>query len=229
MISLFFSDKIYLKNTASYAIIRVCAAVATSKEYGVNYGFLLCSIRDLIRTNSRKQLTLDTTLLLNASFEPLRVITWQRAITLSFLGKVEVVDTYEREVRSVALAIKVPAVVRLLRYVKLGRRKPPLSKYNLLARDNSCCQYCSITLHKREATIDHVVPRSQGGRTSWDNVVTACNPCNRKKGGRTPSEAGMQLLAKPVQPEWLPVLNVRFHKRLPEAWLIFLNCPSQAK
>jgi 5-methylcytosine-specific restriction endonuclease McrA len=164
-----------------------------------------------------------TTLLLNASYEPLKVITWQRAITLSYLGKVEVVNTYDQEVRSVSLAIKMPAVVRLLRYVKLGRRRPPLSKLNLLARDEYQCQYCEVDLSRQTSTIDHVIPKSQGGLTTWQNVVLSCASCNRKKGGNTPKQANMKLLKPPVQPEWLPVLSIHFHKNLPEAWLVFLS------
>lgn len=166
---------------------------------------------------------MDSTLLLNASYEPIKIIPWERAITLIFLGKVEVVDNYEREVRSVSVAIKVPAVVRLLRYIQLGRRRPPLSRLNLLARDGFQCQYCALPLSSAESTIDHVVPRSQGGCTSWTNVVTACHPCNRRKGGRTPAQAKMALLSEPVAPEWLPVLSVRFHKNMPPAWILFLD------
>ncbi|MCB0325797.1 MAG: HNH endonuclease [Bdellovibrionales bacterium] len=165
---------------------------------------------------------MESTLLLNASYEPLRVISWERAVTLSFLGKVEVVESYDREIRSVSVAIKVPAVVRLLRFVKLGTRRPPLSKLNLLARDSYSCQYCGLELPQRDATVDHIIPRSQGGTTCWENVVVACHPCNRRKGGRTPAEARMKLLTPAVQPEWLPVLNVRLHKNLPDCWLIFL-------
>lgn len=165
----------------------------------------------------------DTTLLLNASYEPLRVISWRRAVRLSFLGKVEVVQVYEREVRSVSYVMKVPAVVRLLRYVKLGQRKPPLTKLNLLARDQFSCQYCGTELVVHESTMDHVIPRSREGRTCWENVVIACHSCNRKKGGRTPGEARMQLRTKPAAPEWLPMLRLHFRKSLPEAWLVFLE------
>lgn len=166
---------------------------------------------------------MDATLLLNASYEPLKVISWERAITLFFLGKVEVVENYEREIRSVSLAIKVPAVVRLLRFIHIGQRRPPLSRINLLCRDNHQCQYCGIELSYGESTIDHVKPRSQGGGTSWENVVLACQHCNRKKGGRTPQEARMHLKREPVAPEWLPVLNLRIHRQMPEAWLVFLG------
>ncbi len=165
---------------------------------------------------------MDTTLLLNASYEPLRVISWQRAISLFFLGKVEVVDVYEREVRSVTLVMKVPAVVRLLRFVKLGTHKPPLNKANLLARDFCSCQYCGKLLSAREATVDHIIPRSRGGSTCWENVVVACGSCNRRKGGRTPKEARMVLRCAPIAPEWLPVLNVRLQRNVPDAWIVFL-------
>lgn len=153
----------------------------------------------------------------------MRVISWQRAISLFFLGKVEVVEEYDREIRSVSVAIKMPAVVRLFRYVKLGKRRPPLNRTNILARDRFACQYCGSHLGAREATLDHVLPRSQGGTTCWENVVTACANCNRKKGGRTPKQANMRLLSHPIQPDWLPVLSVKFSARLPEAWLVFLE------
>ncbi len=168
---------------------------------------------------------MDSTLLLNASYEPIKIISWERAITLFFLGKVEVVDSYEREVRSVSLAIIVPAVVRLLLYIHLGKRRPPLSRFNLLARDEFHCQYCGCALSMPDSTIDHIVPRSQGGQTNWQNVVVACHPCNRKKGGRTPSQARMALRKEPGIPDWIPVLTVKFHKRMPHAWLLFLRQP----
>ena len=166
---------------------------------------------------------MDSTLLLNSGFEPLKVISWERAISLMFRGKVEVVDSYEREVRSVSLSIKVPAVVRLLRYIKVGVRRPPLTRLNLLSRDNFRCQYCGVSLTNSDASIDHVVPRSQGGTTRWDNVVSACHPCNRKKGGRTPEQARMPLDIRPKQPDWLPVIIVKYSSKLPESWLNFLT------
>lgn len=166
---------------------------------------------------------MQAVLLLNASFEPLKVISWQRAVSLFFLGKVEVVEEYEHDIRSVTFAIKAPAVVRLLQFARIGRKTPPLSRTNILARDNFKCQYCSVELSSREATLDHVIPRSQGGKTTWQNLVCCCSACNRKKGGRTPKEARMRLNKTPVQPDWLPVLNIRFHGRIPEAWFNFLT------
>ena len=153
----------------------------------------------------------------------MRVISWKRALRLSFLGKVEIVDVYEREIRSVSVVIKVPAVVRLLRYVKLGQRRPPLTKLNLLARDQFTCQYCGAELSVRESSMDHVIPRSRSGTTCWENVVIACHPCNRHKGGRTPSEARMTLRRNPAAPDWLPVLRFHLSSQVPPAWLVFLG------
>ena len=166
---------------------------------------------------------MQSVLLLNTSFEPLKVISWQRAVSLFFTGKVEVVEEYDHKIRSVSLIIKAPAVVRLLRFVRIGRKSPPLCRSNILARDNFQCQYCAKDLTAREATLDHVVPRSQGGITSWDNIVCCCTACNRKKGGRTPVEARMALLKRPIKPDWLPVLNIRFHGKIPISWRIFLG------
>ena len=162
-------------------------------------------------------------LLLSATYEPIRVISWQNAITMFFLGKVEVLEEYDHDIRSVSLVIKAPAVVRLLRFFRPGRRSPPLSRGNILARDNFTCQYCGRELTAKEATLDHVLPRSQGGRTTWENIVCCCAPCNRKKGGRTPREARMLLLSKPVKPDWLPVLHIKLHGKIPPTWHTFLQ------
>lgn len=166
---------------------------------------------------------MKTVLLLSASFEPIRIISWQNAVSLWFLGKVEVVEEYDHDIRSVTLAIRAPAVVRLLRYFRAGRKSPPLSRANLLARDNFTCQYCSKELTPREATLDHVLPRSRGGKTTWENIVCACAPCNRKKGGRTPKEARMALNKKPIKPDWLPVLHIKLHGKVPNSWRAFLD------
>ncbi len=122
------------------------------------------------------------TLLLSQSYEPIKVISWQRAITLLFLGKVEVVEEYGDAVRSVTFIIKIPSVVRLLRAFRRHHRPVKFSRVNIYARDGYACQYCGDKLGVDELTYDHVVPRSQGGRTEWTNIVTACHDCNRRKG-----------------------------------------------
>ena len=139
------------------------------------------------------------------------------------MGKIEIVEEYDHQIRSVSLVIKAPAVVRLLNFIKVGQKSPPLCRTNILARDNFECQYCSRKLTAREATLDHVIPRSQGGKTGWDNIVTCCSHCNRKKGGRTPAEAKMILRIKPSRPDWLPVLTIRFNGQIPDTWHSFLR------
>ncbi len=150
---------------------------------------------------------MEWALLLNSTFEPLRVVTWKKAILLVMLGKVEVIEEYERTIRGVRLAIPLPAVIRLNRFI---RRKTPIVKFsrqNLYVRDRGVCQYCGTPFNLKELTYDHVIPRSKGGQTEWTNIVTCCTACNLKKGGRTPEEAGMPLLRKPRAPIWIPLLT----------------------
>jgi 5-methylcytosine-specific restriction endonuclease McrA len=163
------------------------------------------------------------TLLLSQSYEPIKIISWQRAITLLFLGKVEVVEEYAHDVRSVTIVIKIPAVVRLLRAFRRHHKPVKFSRVNIYARDGYTCQYCGVRLAVSELTYDHVVPRSQGGATDWTNIVTCCHECNRVKGGRTPRQAGMQLRAAPVQPNWVPAVVIRVSLRsVPDAWRDYL-------
>jgi 5-methylcytosine-specific restriction endonuclease McrA len=134
-----------------------------------------------------------------------------------------VIEEYDHDVRSVSLVIKIPAVVRLLRAFRRHAKPVKFSRVNIYARDHYRCQYCGRRASISELTYDHVTPRSQGGRTEWTNIVTACYECNRRKGGRTPREAGMQLLTPPVQPNWVPAVTIRISMRsIPEAWRDYL-------
>ena len=166
---------------------------------------------------------MESVLLLNASFEPLKVISWQRATCMFFSGKVEVVEEYEHDIRSVSLAIKAPAVVRLLKFVRIGKRKPPLSRLNVLARDNFECQYCGLRLNARNATLDHIIPKSLNGKSTWQNMVCCCSACNLRKGCHTPREAKMRLKRTPFQPDWLPVIRFKLNGNVPESWFDFLH------
>jgi 5-methylcytosine-specific restriction endonuclease McrA len=167
------------------------------------------------------------TLVLNAGWQPVARIPWQRAITLLFLGKVELVEEYEdRTIRSVSFEVKMPSVVRFLRTLK--RRKPVIrfSRENVYARDQGRCQYCGKAVTRSEATYDHVVPRSQGGGTNWENIVIACVPCNRAKGGKTPAQARMKLLTRPAKPTKLPDtfrLTFTWSKGMPPTWKNWLR------
>jgi 5-methylcytosine-specific restriction endonuclease McrA len=165
-------------------------------------------------------------LVLNASYEPLHIVSWQRAIQLLFQGKVEVVEESEQEVRTVRLTIRVPAVLRLLQYVPITRKKNIVrfSRANIFLRDHHRCQYCGGKFSKNQLTLDHVIPIVQGGRKCWENIVTACKPCNQRKGGRTPQQAHMNLVRKPRQPNWLPMANLTLGiARAPERWKIYLK------
>ena len=168
--------------------------------------------------------THDTrTLVLNQSYEPIKVVSWQRALTLLTLGKVEVLEEYDWSVRTVTVVVKVPAVVRLLRAFR--RRKQPVkfSRVNIYARDKYTCQYCREQKPIGELTYDHVVPRHLGGRTEWTNIVTACQDCNLYKGARTPEQARMALKARPVRPEWVPAVSITVSLRsVPDAWRDYL-------
>ena len=163
------------------------------------------------------------TLLLSQSYEPLRIISWQRAFTLFTLGKVEVVEEYDRDIHSCYLVFKMPAVVRLLDAFRRHHRPVRFSRVNVFARDRYRCQYCGRGGGIKDLTFDHVLPRSLGGRTTWTNVVAACIPCNRRKANRTPERAGMRLRRPPIQPRWVPAVTLTISLRsVPDAWRDYL-------
>jgi 5-methylcytosine-specific restriction endonuclease McrA len=168
---------------------------------------------------------MEQTLLLNATYEPLKVVHWKKAVTLWCQGKVEVISVYDREVRSVSISFKLPSVIRLLRYIRIKRRFDyvPFSRANIYARDRHRCQYCGHMAPLSELTFDHVIPVAQEGRKDWENIVTCCINCNRRKGGRTPEEAGMHLIAMPRRPESVPAVRITIGVRnAPESWRDYL-------
>ena len=168
---------------------------------------------------------MEQTLLLNASYEPLKVVHWQKAITLWCQGKVEVIAVHDREVHAVSITFKLPSVIRLLRFVRIKRRFDyvPFSRANIYARDDYTCQYCGKVHPTSELTFDHVTPVAHGGRKDWENIVTCCVGCNRRKGGRTPNEAGMGLMRAPRRPESAPAIRITIGLRdAPESWRDYL-------
>lgn len=143
-------------------------------------------------------------LVLNASYEPLQLVSVRRAVILLLQEKAEVVEAARQQLRARALSLDVPLVIRLVRYIRIPRRlKLPCSRRGVFARDRETCQYCGVQPGRAHLTMDHVVPRSQGGGTTWDNVVTACRDCNHRKGGRTPDQANMKLAIVPRQPQYV--------------------------
>ena len=130
------------------------------------------------------------------SYYPLSLWPWQTAIKAVFLERVDIVASYDREVHSPSLDMKIPSVIALRQYVRPSEF-PAFTRFNLFLRDRFVCQYCGDPHH---LTFDHVVPRRLGGTTTWENVATACAPCNMRKGGRTPKQARMRLAVEPTRP-----------------------------
>ena len=168
---------------------------------------------------------MDQTLVLNASFEPLRIVSWQKAITLLFQGKVEVLAVHDREIRGVTVRVQLPSVLRLLRHVRMKRAfaDVPFSRANVYARDEHQCQYCGERFSPAQLTFDHVIPVARGGHKGWDNIVTCCIPCNRRKGDRLPEQAAMHLVRRPTRPKAHPHLTLSLGlKTAPASWRDYL-------
>lgn len=137
-------------------------------------------------------------LVLNQDYQPISVCSVQRSVKLVFLEKAELLhEDPDRVLRTVATEYSYPSVIRLRRYIRLPYNRIVLSRRNIMKRDKYTCQYCGL---KAGLTLDHVVPKSRGGKDSWENLVTACNHCNVKKGNRTPDEAAMPLHGMPYRP-----------------------------
>ena len=143
-------------------------------------------------------------LVLNADFRPLSyfplsIWPWQEAIKAVFLGRVNIVSEYDRLVHSPTLTMRLPSVVSLKESIPAARR-PAFTRFNVFLRDRFSCQYCGIRSPAEGLTFDHVIPKSRGGRTTWSNVVAACEPCNLRKGGMMPADAAMFPRMRPRQP-----------------------------
>lgn len=173
-------------------------------------------------------------LVLNADFRPLSyfplsVWSWQDAVKAVFLDRVSVVSQYERTIHSPSFEMRLPSVIALKEYVPAARR-PAFTRFNVFLRDRFCCQYCNGDFATNELTFDHVIPKSRGGRTSWQNVVTACSPCNLLKGNMLLRESGLVLRHVPTEPS---TQMLQEHGRafppgyLHESWRDFLYWDSE--
>lgn len=140
-------------------------------------------------------------LVLNQNYEPFSICSAKRAIVMVFLGKAEIVEREVLEVHTVSRAYPLPSVVRLFVYITIPRKKILLTRKNILKRDGHRCQYCGQKRHP--LTVDHVIPKNNGGSDSWENLVCACARCNNLKGQRTPEEAGLALQRQPRRPNYL--------------------------
>ncbi|MBL8889361.1 MAG: HNH endonuclease [Planctomycetaceae bacterium] len=187
-------------------------------------------------------------LVLNRFYMAIHVISVRRALVLLYRDLAEVIDVengqyfnYSFEswmelsslmaeqspdddvIHSVHFAIRVPRVMRLMNYDKVPRQTLRFNRRNLFARDDHTCQYCGNVFPLSQLSFDHVVPRSRGGATSWDNVVSCCLGCNGHKGDRLPAEAGMKLLKKPVRPKQNPLLRLKLDNPKYESWRSFIS------
>jgi 5-methylcytosine-specific restriction endonuclease McrA len=179
-------------------------------------------------------------LVLNRSYLPVHVTSVRRAFALLYQGLAKAVneqyetfdfDTWsELSVRmhddaigTVAGLIRVPRVILLTAFDRIPKRHVRFSRLNIYARDRNSCQYCGRRHARSELNLDHVVPRSQGGRSTWENVVCSCLDCNRRKGGRTPEQAGLRLIRRPFRPRWTPVLGVLGGRAGHPEWRPFLS------
>lgn len=158
-------------------------------------------------------------LVLNQDYSALTVCSVQRAIILIHMQKVHLVEAIPGEfVRSPSTHMPWPSIVRLKAYVRVPYKRVMLSRKNILKRDHNTCQYCGI---RADLTVDHVLPKSRGGRDTWENLVAACVSCNNRKGDRTPEEASMQLAREPFRPSY--VMFIRdFVGRVDDTWKPYL-------
>ncbi len=169
------------------------------------------------------------TLVLDIGMRPVARIAWTDAIITALVKKkARVIEEYpDRYISTVNWKVKMPSVIMLVLPVKRhGAVK--FSRHSIYSRDKGRCQYCGTGVHRREFQYEHVIPRAQGGRTSWENIVVSCMPCNQKKANRTPAQAGMRLLSQPVRPRSLPLAGARdddmhFSPGMPEAWKSYLR------
>lgn len=160
----------------------------------------------------------DTVLVLNSDYQAITICSIDRAFILVYQNKADMVTARDdRKLRSKNETFECPSIIRLKHYVQLPYRKIHLSRYNVFRRDGHMCVYCGS---KKDLTIDHVVPKSAGGRDTWENLVTSCQPCNAKKGSLSLSEAGLTLDDKPFRPSF--VMYMSKFTRLRKDWKPYL-------
>ncbi|RUA16095.1 MAG: HNH endonuclease [Clostridia bacterium] len=163
-------------------------------------------------------------LVLNASYEPLHVVSTRRAILLLLKDKAELVEATDAYIRSASAELPRPLVIRLRRYIRLPRNiSLPLTRRLVYARDRYTCQYCGERLHSSQLTLDHVLPKSRGGKKTWENLVTACRRCNQRKGNRTPAEARMRLRRPPYQPRYVALIWLKTPDHPPSVWEKYIS------
>jgi 5-methylcytosine-specific restriction endonuclease McrA len=184
-------------------------------------------------------------LVLNRLWQAVNVCTVDRAFALLYTGHAQVVHEdgprgfntysfrewcdYSREVehedvvRTVSIRIRIPRIILLSFFDRMPNKEVKFTRQNVFERDKNTCQYCGKKFERKDLNIDHVVPRHQGGLTTWTNIVCSCIPCNSRKGNRTPEQARMHLVRKPKKPRWRPFMELQFSRAPHESWHHFLD------
>jgi len=182
----------------------------------------------------------SSVLVLNRHYQPVHVTSVKRAFTLLYMGAARVIapdfSTFDFDnwaelgylagddvVHTIERAIRIPRVIVLQMYDRMPKSKVRFSRLNIYARDDNTCQYCAQKLPRTQLNLDHVIPRARGGRTTWENVVCCCVPCNLRKGSKLAHEANMVLLKQPVRPRWTPTFRAPGGKVAYREWLPFLG------
>tara|TARA_A100001515_G_scaffold60605_2_gene47683 strand:- start:1028 stop:1528 length:501 start_codon:yes stop_codon:yes gene_type:complete len=146
---------------------------------------------------------------LDSAFKPIEVISWQEAFVLTYVGKAWAVEYTDKWVNSARETFQIPSVIALKQFIDEKFFTITCSRKNIVLRDNNVCQYCQNRFKQEDLTIDHVIPRSKGGKHQWDNVVAACKPCNQKKGSQYLSDSNMSLLKRPKKPSYRMMMKKR--------------------
>ena len=163
-------------------------------------------------------------LVLTPWMTPHKITPWYDSIAGVLGGKTIALESYDQEISSQFLTVRIPAVVVVKKALARTKKDVKFSRPNVYARDHHTCQYCGHRFAPKDLTRDHVFPRSRGGKTVWENIVTACSPCNLRKDDRTPKEAGMRLLRAPFRPSSLPLTGlVVLPKEIPPLWMPYLE------
>ena len=163
-------------------------------------------------------------LVLTPWMQPHQTASWEEAVTLVYLRKAEALEHYDATVSSPSITLRIPAVVRLKTMLVRFKSDVKFSRINVYTRDGFRCQYCGRKRPMKGLNYDHVLPRAKGGKTNWENIVSSCLECNERKDCRTPEEAGMRLLKRPIRPKSLPVASVFVLPReLPDVWKPYLD------
>ena len=161
---------------------------------------------------------MQQTLLLDSRYYPIQIIDWKKALTLFFTDRAEVVEEHESAVvNSTHATFKLPKVMRLHSHMKI-LPKAKFNRKNVFYRDKFTCQYCGHLGKEKDLTLDHIMPRSRGGTTSWLNIVTACEPCNIKKADKLLEHTSMHLLKEPYEPLWMSLLTQRLTMQQKDLW-----------